>query len=355
MSVISVYLSPLQMKKAISDKTFQVSKNDIDKEPNAKMELSRVLANRYEKAKGNKKGFRFPASQYKLIEGEGCECGEGGKLTFKKILKALKPYAKLAGKKVVNVGADWLDGNTPLTDKQIAGLKTSANQAIDGDSKGALKTLKKTGDEAIKDQIDKIDANVNEAEATDGKGLKRKSKFVKGSAEAKAFMASLREKRKAKSGTGLVNDIQKGLKNQIKKEVNNAKELGKELVRKGLKHGKNRALDAVQMGLTGALAVASTEAGLTPVAGLAAAEYLNKKIDKKWRGKGLEPVSNQPTGHGRFTLLQQIKPEIFVNKGNMGSSTGGSFLVPKSNGGSFKVAGKGGGALPANGSGFLPH
>lgn len=332
MSVVSVFLSVPQMKKALKEQTFQVSKTNIVKGGNAKIEMPKVLANRYEKAKASSKGFRFPSGSYKLVEGENCEMCEGGKLTFKKILKAVRPYAKIAGKKLVNVGADWLDGNTPLTDKQIGGLKDSANKFIDGDNRGALNTLKKTGDEAIREQLDKIDAGVDESEATDGKGLKRKGKFVKGSAEAKAFMASLRAKRQQKQGTGIVKDIRRGVSNVAKQVV---------------RHTKKPVLDAVKAGLTAGLMAGSTEAGLTPVPGLMLANHLNKKIDKKW-GNGLDP---EPLGKGPYTLLNKIKPEMFVSKEPL--TNGGSFLAPKSNGGSFRAAG---GALPAKkGTGFLSH
>lgn len=333
MSVVSVFLSVPQMKKALKEQTFQVSKTNIVKEANAKIEMSKVLANRYQKAKASSKGFRFSSGSYKLVEGEGCEC-EGGKLTFKKVLRAVRPYAKIAGKKLVNVGADWLDGNTILTDKQIGGLKDSANKFIDGDNKGALQTLKKTGDEAIREQLDKIDSNVDESEATDGKGLKRKAKFVKGSQEAKDFMASLRAKRQQK-GTGLVKDIRRGV-SHVSKQV--------------IKEVKKPVLTAVKAGLTAGLATASTEMGLTPVAGLMAANYLNKKIDKKW-GNGIA-YDAEPLGKGPYTLLNKIKPEMFVSKEPL-NATGGSFLAPKSNGGSFRAAG---GALPAKkGTGFLSH
>ena len=327
MSVISVFLSVAQMKKATADKTFQVSKTNISKTPNAKIELSsKVLANRFTRAKASNKGFRFSASAYKLVEGDGLEMTEGGKLTFKKVLKAIKPYAKMAGKKVVNVAGDWLDGNTPLTDKQIGGLKNSANQAIDGDTKGALKTLRKTGDEAIKDQINKIDANVDESEATDGQGIgkQRKGKFVKGSPEAKEFMRMLREKRKAKSGTGLVKDIKRGV-SHVAREV--------------VKQTKKPVLTAIKAGLTAGLVAGSTQAGLTPVAGLMAANYLNKRVDKQWGGKGI-----QPAGQGPYTLLQNIKPELFVNKGGL-PTHGGSFRA--AGGGSFLAVGSKGGAVPA--------
>ena len=251
---IQLFLTDGQLKKATQNKTFQISASNADKEPNCVIKLhSKADVNRLVRNMKNKKGFRFSANKFDLIESSDHEkeVVEGGRIRWKKIGRTLKKTAnnvadgakkatyqtgdalkskdavgvyKVMGKTVADVGIDYAGAMLPSEVK--AGLKSVAHDAIDGkikkasDMKGvarraALSAAKDYGKNRFKDQLksalekpaDKVlDETTN---AMHGGAIK--GKFAKGSQAAKDHMARIRAMRGKKTGGSFLAPDGKGV------------------------------------------------------------------------------------------------------------------------------------------------
>ena len=86
MSEANIFLTETQMKKAIGNKTFQLTAEQLKKQPNAIVELSKVDLNRLIRNTQNNKGFRFTSNKFRLVTDEVVQ---GGNIRLSKKTKSL--------------------------------------------------------------------------------------------------------------------------------------------------------------------------------------------------------------------------------------------------------------------------
>ena len=246
--MVNVYLTSAQQKKMLKNQTFQVSAENIHKQPNTEIHLEKKKETIFNRNKRNGKGYRF--SEYNIsgngIRGYGFQDEseddydspdeiEGGRFSLKrwqqkqvKTVKkgtnklANKAYFK-AGDRLANLGQsvtglDVRDKKGSIKKvkakgKQLANIALKAG--INGLAGGVATALSenpivgiataKLADKYISNPLNK---KVNKA--IDGAGLKKK--LIKGSQEAKDFMASIRAKRGTSKKAPVVKQVQKTLK-----------------------------------------------------------------------------------------------------------------------------------------------
>lgn len=299
---IEVYLSDAQQKKANKGLVFQSSAAQLKQEPNAVAKVSPKVAKRLEKNMRDGKGFRFSPMDIEVLE---TATVEGGKIRWGKVGKAL-------GKASKSVAND-VKRDVVKSVKQDTGLDITSQKQVRGKVIGKAKS---TGKDAVGVAIPgvagfvggvvgtelggpaggivgaKIATDLSKPltkkaqNAIDGAGATKKQRFVKGSQEARDFMASLRNKRK---------------------------------------------------GITGGAAAADPGHAILPddrqwrkIRGAPETKAFMKLV-KTGQGVMEENVSggavSVPLGQGEFTRLNLIQPAVVNNAGRKGASIkGGSFL-----------------------------
>lgn len=324
MSEVSIYMSLAQQKKALNNQTFQISATDLQKEGNIMVVLaSKADASRLRRNVQNNKGFRFSAGKFSFIRDEQTGGALSSKEFFKRAGRTLKPTARTSGHRLVNATSDYLDKNTRITDNQLRNLTNAGNNLIDSrrvNSKQFLETL--TEDPIFNKKRRQAPAPMEEdlpylaqasydddipmavAEAV-GDGLRR-GKLVKGSQEARDYMASIRAR---KSGGEL-----KWKDGKLRGNLE-----GLSGLQKTPKKFVQLMKSWVQPNVVKSLATGNVPGAVGDALG---------NVFKAVQGSGV-------TGGGNDTLLNRVIPDLLMNKGLVRSHAkrGGSFRV--TNGGSF--------------------
>jgi len=227
MTTINVNLRPNQLKKALSGATFQLDKTQLDSRGYELEITHKPTLTRYNKALRNNTGIRFASNTYELPQDEV----EGGRIRFKKIGKRIRNRAAAAGNAVANrvnqeanrraaqakaeanrqialakaeakrqanillqnakrQGKEALkEASTQIINKGLTGLAGMAGTAASGNPAVGVLAGAAAG-QANTLLTDKINREI------DGLGFKSSAKkLVKGSPEARAFMANLRNRK----------------------------------------------------------------------------------------------------------------------------------------------------------------
>ena len=279
-----ISLTPSQRKKAFSKKTFQLTADQLKKAGNdlvnfvSKTDYNRMIRN----VKQNK-GFRFNSDKVQFVaEDDDDEDVEGGSL--KSILKS--KVARAIGKKLVKIGATQARKNGLITKRQEKSVNILNDNLINN-----------------KNQDQSVDL-------INGLGFKQKARMIKGSQEAKDFMASLRAKR---------NGVHK-------KPTETEGEGFKEFIRntkKGIKHGV-RASKAIvwQPNVLASVVTGQPELMATAI-GANAINYGLKHSTKSKKGVNQSQVLK--------TIKDGTKLYDDINQTQVGGYLveGGSFALPK--------------------------
>ena len=211
MTEVQLFLSDAQLKKVDKGLVFQSTITQLKQEPNVQIKLPVKDAKRLAKNMRDGKGFRFKPDTIDVMDEI-----EGGKIKWKKIGRLAKRTASRVAKNVGNSFADDFQKETGLNvrdKRQVRGKvirkakdvgKEIATETISQTASaiGSLAGAKLGGPagaalgshlatEAVKPLNRKLE------KAIDGAGATKKQKFVKGSQEAKDFMARLRASRKS--------------------------------------------------------------------------------------------------------------------------------------------------------------
>ena len=197
----AIYLTPNQLKKAMKQKTFQVTSSQLNNPPNVTISLSKTDLNRLNKNQGKGKGFRFQANEFELLDQTEDEI-EGGSLkklfrrASRAVKKAARPLVKEVRKEIrreVNQIGDHLKEKGK--DALKTGVRTVTKYGLEAGKTALNKIAPGRGDSIDVDRIANVAGKFTDKKIS-GLGLK------KGSQEAKDRMAALRAMRGAKKITG---------------------------------------------------------------------------------------------------------------------------------------------------------
>ena len=223
---INVNLRPNQLKKAMAGATFQLDKTQLDSRGYELQITHKPTWTRYNKAVRANTGIRFAAGTYAIDDAV-----EGGRIKWKKIGKKIRStvnntgnaaaaaakqeaarQGRLAAEFAKNEAKQALkDAAVYTIDQGVTAAATGVGTAIGGPGLGlAAGTLASQNSNLLSDPVGR---------KIDGLGFngKRAKKLIKGSPEAKQFMANLRNRK-----TGAVKQVLGGnLKNNLKNAVRN--------------------------------------------------------------------------------------------------------------------------------------
>ena len=196
----AIYLTPNQLKKAMKQKTFQVTSSQLNNPPNVTISLSKTDLNRLTKNQGKGKGFRFQAKEFELLDQPDEIEGGSLKKLFRRasraVKKAARPLVKEVRKEIrreVNQIGDHLKEKGK--DALKTGVRTVTKYGLEAGKTGLNKLRPGMGDQIDVDRIANVAGKFTDKKIS-GLGLK------KGSQEAKDRMAALRAMRGAKKITG---------------------------------------------------------------------------------------------------------------------------------------------------------
>jgi len=287
-----ISLTPAQRKKAFSKKTFQLTADQLKKEGNDLVDfVSKTDFNRMIRNVKQNKGFRFNSDKVQFVAEDNDDDVEGGSL--KSILKS--KVARAIEKKIVKIGAKEARKRGFISKKQEKSVNILNDNLINS-----------------KNQDQSVDL-------INGLGFKQKARMIKGSKEAKDFMASLRAKRNGAH----------------KKPTETEGEGFKEFIRnskKGLKHGVRASKAIVWQPNVGlALATGQPELFATAIGANAINYGLKHSTKSKKRVNQNQVLKGIKDGTKLYDDINQTQGGYLVE--------GGSFALPKQGGSIQGVSG----------------
>ena len=196
----AIYLTPNQLKKAMKQKTFQVTSSQLNNPPNVTISLSKTDLNRLTKNQGKGKGFRFQANEFELLDQPDEIEGGSLKKLFRRASRAVKKAARPLVKEVkkeVRREVNQIGQHLKNKGKELLkeGVRTGTKYALEAGKTALNKIAPGRGDSIDVDRIANVAGKFTDKKIS-GLGLK------KGSQEAKDRMAALRAMRGAKKITG---------------------------------------------------------------------------------------------------------------------------------------------------------